>query len=71
MHLIKAGTEIKLNQEYMLVEIVDNGKGIPGEKLNQIFEEMNTDEEGGNWDGTGLGLPICLKLAIQTNSYIL
>jgi signal transduction histidine kinase len=71
LSLIKVGSEILLNQEYMLVEIADNGKGIPEDKLSQIFEEMKTDQEGGNWDGTGLGLPICLKLAIQSNSYIL
>jgi len=33
MNLIKVGAEILLNQEYMLVEIADNGKGINGDKL--------------------------------------
>jgi len=31
---------------------------------------MVSDEEGENWDGTGLGLPICLKLATSYNSFI-
>jgi len=71
IELRHVGAEIQMNQEYLILEIVDNGVGIPADKLNHIFEEMNTDQEGGNWEGIGLGLPICLRLAILIHSYIL
>jgi len=31
---------------------------------------LTTDEEEGNWDGTGLGLPICLKLITNMHAFI-
>lgn len=43
----------------MVVQVSDNGKGIPIDKLMDIFKEKETDESAANWDGTGLGLPIC------------
>ena len=54
----------------MCVQIKDSGCGIPCDKILSIFDEMNTDQENRNWDGIGLGLPICLKLAIQNNCFI-
>mmetsp|Transcript_14110 Transcript_14110/g.11659 ORF Transcript_14110/g.11659 Transcript_14110/m.11659 type:complete len:215 (-) Transcript_14110:733-1377(-) len=65
VELIHKGSEINPAQEYLRFEIADNGKGIPADILPHIFDEMVSDQEGDNWDGTGLGLPICLKLAIS------
>jgi len=70
VHLIQKGAIPDDGQEYLRVAIVDNGKGIPPHILYNIFEEMVSDQEGSNWDGTGLGLPICLKLATTANSFI-
>jgi len=68
--LIHKGVTPDPIQEYLRVEISDNGKGIPADKLHTVFEEMISDQEGDNWDGTGLGLPICVKLATSSNSFI-
>lgn len=39
----------------VLLTVVDNGPGIPSERLEDIFEPFHTSKE----DGTGLGLQIC------------
>lgn len=43
-----------------MIQIKDNGKGIPKDKLTSVFLEKETNDTIENWDGTGLGLPICL-----------
>lgn len=53
-----------------MFEVKDNGKGISKDKLRKIFDEKETDERGDNWDGTGLGLPICLTICKNMNSSI-
>jgi nitrogen-specific signal transduction histidine kinase len=70
VQLIHKGTTPDPDQEYLSVAIVDNGKGIPPDILHNIFEEMVSDQVDSNWDGTGLGLPICLKLSNAAFSFI-
>mmetsp|Transcript_14106 Transcript_14106/g.11656 ORF Transcript_14106/g.11656 Transcript_14106/m.11656 type:complete len:257 (+) Transcript_14106:414-1184(+) len=70
VELIHKGANPDPLLKYLRVEIEDNGQGIPAEILNRIFDEMVSDENGNNWDGTGLGLPICLKLASSANCFI-
>jgi len=53
-----------------MFEVKDNGKGIPIEKIYSIFDEQETDESADNWDGTGLGLPICLTICRSMNAFI-
>lgn len=48
----------------------DNGKGIPPDKLPLIFKEKESDQTGDNWDGCGLGLPVCQQLAEAINAKI-
>jgi len=55
---------------YMVIEVKDNGIGIPVHKLSSIFLEKESDQSGDNWDGTGLGLPICLYICHQMRSFI-
>eukprot|EP00801_Mesodinium_rubrum_P008009 Mrub_08022.p1 GENE.Mrub_08022~~Mrub_08022.p1 ORF type:complete len:210 (+),score=30.97 Mrub_08022:154-783(+) len=55
---------------YLRIEIRDTGSGIPPALLPCIFDEHTSDQTGTNWDGTGLGLPICLKLCNEVNGYI-
>jgi len=69
--LIHKGSNPDLGWDYLRVEITDNGKGIPEDKLLTVFDEMVSDQEGDNWDGTGLGLPICVKLATLAYSFIM
>jgi len=53
-----------------MFEVKDNGKGIPKDKIGRIFQEQETDESAENWDGTGLGLPICLTICNNMNAFI-
>mmetsp|Transcript_14244 Transcript_14244/g.11741 ORF Transcript_14244/g.11741 Transcript_14244/m.11741 type:complete len:92 (+) Transcript_14244:501-776(+) len=64
------GAQIIKNKNYLMFEIQDNGIGIPQNKLDNIFNEQETDQTGENWDGTGLGLPICLTLCKNMDGFI-
>ena len=46
-------------------EIKDNGRGIPGEILEKIFEKFSQGREGLPKTGSGLGLTFC-KMAIES-----
>jgi len=52
------------------VYIKDNGKGIPTAKLKFIFGEQHSDQSQMNWDGTGLGLPICAAILEKAGGFI-
>jgi len=52
--------------ESVVVEITDDGPGIPDEILSNIFEPLFTTKIG----GTGLGLPICEKIIDEHNGSI-
>lgn len=47
----------------MAFSVIDNGKGISPDKMSVIFSEKESDQRGDNWDGCGLGLPVCQQLA--------
>jgi two-component system NtrC family sensor kinase len=51
------------------VEIGDNGKGIPAERLSRIFEPFYTTKAPGR--GTGLGLSVCHRIVKQHGGNIL
>ena len=44
--------------DYTIIDIIDNGKGIPKENLGRIFEPLFTTKPG----GTGLGLASCKSI---------
>lgn len=54
----------------MVIEVKDNGKGIKFDKLKKIFDEKESDESAENWDGTGLGLPICKYIVEKLKGFI-
>lgn len=49
--------------EYLVFQHSDNGKGVPPEKIHQIFEPFYTTRRGKG--GDGLGLHIVQNLAVQ------
>ncbi|MBN1537975.1 MAG: PAS domain-containing protein [Anaerolineales bacterium] len=51
------------------VIVSDNGKGIPPERLNRIFEPFYTTKAPGR--GTGLGLSLCHRVIKQHGGHIL
>ena len=47
--------------EWLVIEIADQGPGLPAEYGERIFEPFVTTKEG----GTGLGLPICRRIMLE------
>lgn len=54
--------------EYVLIEVMDTGQGIPGDILNKIFEPFFSTKEVGS--GTGLGLSTVYGIIKQTSGYV-
>jgi len=54
--------------EYVLVKVIDEGHGIPPEKLPKIFEPFYTTKRTG--EGTGLGLSTAYGIIKQTGGFI-
>jgi len=48
--------------EYVKVEVSDNGVGIPPEDLPRLFEDFFRGKNAGAAKGTGLGLSICRRI---------
>jgi CheY-like chemotaxis protein/two-component sensor histidine kinase len=63
--LIEIKTEVVLSEQHNLciIKVIDNGIGIPEEKINLIWDEFRQVSEGFNrtFEGTGLGLSITKK----------
>lgn len=53
---------------YVLVKVIDEGHGIPPEKLPKIFEPFYTTKRTG--EGTGLGLSTAYGIVKQTGGFI-
>jgi len=54
--------------DYVLVKVIDEGVGIPPDKLQKIFEPFYTTKRTG--EGTGLGLSTAYGIVKQTGGYI-
>ncbi|MFZ3583479.1 ATP-binding protein [Loktanella sp. DJP18] len=54
--------------EYVVVRVVDEGCGIPADRLHKIFEPFWTTNRQG--EGTGLGLSTVYGIVKQTGGYI-
>jgi signal transduction histidine kinase len=53
---------------FAVVDVIDNGVGIPPESLDKIWMAFYTTK--GNRGGTGLGLPACAQIVGQLNGKI-
>ena len=53
--------EIESRRKYALIEIEDNGGGIPEKVIHDIFNPFFTTKHS----GTGLGLPICYRIVLN------
>lgn len=60
--------QVKAKNSFLLVSVIDNGLGIPQEKVTQIFDPFFTTRPPGQ--GTGLGLSICQKIMLEHNGRI-
>ena len=53
---------------FVVVDVIDNGVGIPQDKLDQIWMAFYTTK--GECGGTGLGLPACAQIIGQLDGKI-
>jgi two-component system cell cycle sensor histidine kinase/response regulator CckA len=53
---------------YVTVQVIDDGVGIPNDKLQKVFEPFFTTKRTG--EGTGLGLSTAYGIVKQTGGYI-
>jgi PAS domain S-box-containing protein len=70
-------SEIRLTANYVtpdeaLIEVEDHGRGIPADKLQQIFERFKQVESSDSrtMGGTGLGLAICRSIVQQHGGHV-
>lgn len=56
--------DIKSEPDYILIQVIDTGIGIPQGKVNQLFKSFSQLDKSSTrqFDGTGLGLSICASL---------
>jgi PAS domain S-box-containing protein len=56
--------------EYIKVTVTDNGKGIPGDQLDKVFDPYFSTKEDFSQKGMGLGLAICYSIIKRHNGHI-
>lgn len=65
----RMGHDIITKGDYVMIEVIDTGCGIPLEYLERIFEPFFSTKEVG--EGTGLGLSTVYGIVKQTGGFVL
>ncbi len=64
IRVILTRTNMEKGREWVRIQVIDNGSGIPPEVRDRIFEPyFSTKKTGDSERGFGLGLAICRKIA--------
>ena len=61
---------LKINDEVIEVKIIDNGLGIPKDKINKVFDKFYQCDESHKKTGSGLGLSITKRIIELLNGSI-
>lgn len=61
------GRDTRGRPDWMTIEVADQGRGLPAELGERIFEPFVSSKDG----GTGLGLPICKQIVEQHGGQIM
>jgi signal transduction histidine kinase len=56
--------------DYVKISVIDNGRGIPSDKLEKIFDPYFTTKGTVTQKGLGLGLAICYSITRKHNGHI-
>ena len=64
----RRGRAVMPRGDYVRIDVIDTGSGIPADKLDQIFEPFYTTKKTG--EGTGLGLSTVYGIVKQTGGFI-
>lgn len=65
---VQRATETMPAGDYVVIEVIDTGVGIPAENLQRIFEPFFSTKELGS--GTGLGLSTVYGIVRQTGGFV-
>lgn len=72
---LKNGSELNIadanqNQSYCVIEVADNGIGFEEEDAVKIFDIFQRLHSRADYEGTGIGLAICKKIAENHSGFI-
>ena len=65
---VREGAEVMPAGQYVLIEVMDTGHGIPKEIIGRVFEPFFSTKEVGS--GTGLGLSTVYGIVKQTGGFV-